>query len=71
MGWPGEQMSAEAGRNRVYVAIAKLRRLGLDAVVVRTPLGYTFDPAVQIVRSAVGSTPVRLGDSVGDAAPKD
>ncbi len=28
-GWPGERPMAEAGANRVYVALTKLRRMGL------------------------------------------
>jgi hypothetical protein len=81
VGWPGEQMSAEAGKNRVYVAITKLRRLGLDAVLVRTPLGYALDPEVEVVRASTlqsstlplvrASAAGRLGDAVGDDAPKD
>jgi hypothetical protein len=33
-GWPGEQMSTAAARNRINVAITRLRRLGLDGWLV-------------------------------------
>ncbi|MBI2394115.1 MAG: hypothetical protein HYV09_31375 [Deltaproteobacteria bacterium] len=44
LGWPGEQPDPEAGANRVYVAIATLRRLGLRDLIVRTDEGYALDP---------------------------
>lgn len=33
-GWPGEQMSTAAARNRINVALARLRRLGLEGWLV-------------------------------------
>ncbi|UJR83296.1 hypothetical protein [Sandaracinus amylolyticus] len=48
-GWPGEKMSAESGAERVYTAIATLRRLGLAPVLARRDGGYALDPAVVVV----------------------
>jgi predicted ATPase len=42
-GWPGERMSAEAGAARVYNAIQRLRRLGLDGVLRTRDDGYLLD----------------------------
>lgn len=47
-GWPGEQMSPASGANRVYVAIATLRREGLGDVLVKRPSGYLLDPRVPV-----------------------
>lgn len=47
-GWPGERMSHASGANRVYVAIATLRREGLSDVLVKRPEGYMLDPAVPL-----------------------
>jgi len=44
-GWPGERVGREAGANRVYVAVATLRQLGLREVLVRRRDGYLLDPA--------------------------
>jgi predicted ATPase len=38
--WPGEKVHTEAGRNRVRVAIAKLRKLGFDRYIVTDREGY-------------------------------
>ena len=38
-GWPGEQVTVEAGANRVYVALAQLRRLGMRDVIERCEHG--------------------------------
>lgn len=48
LGWPGEQPEPEAGANRVYVAIATLRRLGLRELLVRTDEGYALDPRREV-----------------------
>ncbi len=39
-GWPGERPVVEAGANRVYVAIARLRSRGLRDVIDRFEDGY-------------------------------
>lgn len=49
-GWPGEKMTAAAGSNRVYVTLNKLRKLGLEGVLVRDDTGYLLDPAVPVER---------------------
>jgi hypothetical protein len=43
-GWPGERLVAEAGANRVYVALAQLRRMGLRDVIERSKRGYRLAP---------------------------
>jgi len=39
-GWPGEMMIPRAAANRVYVAMHRLRSLGLGACIERTSEGY-------------------------------
>jgi hypothetical protein len=46
LGWPGEDPLPEAGSNRVYVAIATLRKLGLGQLLQRWDGGYRLDPSV-------------------------
>jgi hypothetical protein len=48
-GWPGETPLAEAGSNRVYVAISTLRQLGLAELIQRWDGGYRLDPHVPLV----------------------
>ncbi|APR81458.1 Signal transduction response regulator [Minicystis rosea] len=50
VGWPGERALPHAAANRVYAAIATLRRLGLDTVLQRHDDGYLLNPAVSIDR---------------------
>ncbi len=50
-GWPGEKIIAEAGQNRVYVAIATLRKLGLGELLITRKDGYLLDPGVHLIRS--------------------
>lgn len=47
-GWPGEDPIPEAGANRVYVAIARLRQLGLRHVLERSGDGYRITPGAQL-----------------------
>ncbi len=47
-GWPGERVMPDAAKNRVYVAVATLRKLGLKDVLIRRDDGYLFDPEVPI-----------------------
>jgi tetratricopeptide (TPR) repeat protein len=49
-GWPNEKMSADAASNRVYVSLNKLRKLGLEGVLVRNESGYMLDPSVPVER---------------------
>jgi hypothetical protein len=48
-GWPGEQVRVEAGANRVYVAIATLRRMGLDGTLLNVGDGYLLSRDVPVV----------------------
>ncbi len=47
-GWPGERVRPEAGANRVYVALATLRRMGLRQVLLSRDDGYLLDPTVSL-----------------------
>jgi hypothetical protein len=47
-GWPGERMSREAGANRVRVALAALRKLGLRDEIQSRDRGYALDPALDV-----------------------
>lgn len=48
-GWPGERISAEAAVNRVRVALATLRKLGLRDAIVTGAGGYLLDPGTSVV----------------------
>jgi hypothetical protein len=50
-GWPGETVAFEAMKNRVYVAISKLRGFGLKPWLVSGPDGYYLSPDLLVVRS--------------------
>lgn len=45
-GWPGERVSRRAGKNRVYVTVSTLRKMGFGADLETTPRGYRLNPAV-------------------------
>jgi len=47
-GWPGEKMQRDAGLNRVYVAIAALRRAGLSGDLERSDGGYRLRPSTAV-----------------------
>ena len=49
-GWPGEKIRADAGANRVYVSLNKLRNMGLEGILVRSDAGYLLDPSVRVER---------------------
>lgn len=51
-GWPGERPVAEAGANRVYVALTQLRRMGLRDVIERSEHGYRLAPRTVVRRVA-------------------
>ena len=42
-GWPGERMRPDAAANRVYVAVALLRKLGLRGVLLHGDAGWLLD----------------------------
>ena len=48
-GWPEEKMMHEAGLQRVYESIRRLRRLGLESAVKKTASGYLLDPSTPVV----------------------
>lgn len=48
-GWDGESMLARAARNRLHVALATLRQLGLRTVIVRHPGGYLLRPGLEVL----------------------
>ncbi len=50
-GWPGERILASAGAERVYAAVATLRRLGLSGVIQQKAGGYLLSPEFPIVLS--------------------
>ena len=47
-GWPGERPIREAGANRVYVTLARLRQLGLRDLVERFEDGYRIAPQAAV-----------------------
>jgi len=47
--WPGERALPRARKNRVYVSIATLRKMGLDTVLTTRGDGYLFRPDVAVV----------------------
>lgn len=49
-GWPGERPIPPSGANRVHVALAHLRRMGLRDVIERTRDGYRFAPNAAVKR---------------------
>jgi hypothetical protein len=51
LGWPGQNVDAEAGAQRVYWVIATLRRLGLGGCLLTRDEGYLLDPALALRRT--------------------
>lgn len=51
-GWPGERMRHTAGLLRVYSGIRRLRRMGLEDVLVTRDDGYLLDAAAEVRRAA-------------------
>ncbi|MDI1481333.1 tetratricopeptide repeat protein [Polyangium sp. y55x31] len=47
-GWPGERIGVDAAANRVRVALATLRKLGLREVLMTGQGGYLLDPATAV-----------------------
>ncbi|MBK6919109.1 MAG: hypothetical protein IPH07_17065 [Deltaproteobacteria bacterium] len=47
-GWPGERIQAKAARNRVHVALATLRQMGLRPFLIRDCDGYLLAPSLSI-----------------------
>jgi predicted ATPase len=51
-GWPGEKMSLRAAANRVYSAVATLRRRGLREVLQRSEHGYSLNRNLAVIVTA-------------------
>jgi hypothetical protein len=47
-GWPGERMRRESGTARVYMAIRRLRALGLEDVLHTRDEGYFLDSKIDL-----------------------
>ena len=47
--WPDETVSFEVMKNRVYVGISNLRKLGLRPWLVRLPDGYTLSESLDVI----------------------
>ncbi|MBL8957956.1 MAG: hypothetical protein JNK82_44685, partial [Myxococcaceae bacterium] len=47
-GWPGQRMLHESGLARVYMAVRRLRALGLEGVLLTRDGGYCLDPATRL-----------------------
>ncbi len=47
-GWPDEHIDVGAARNRARVALTRLRKLGLDAILERLPDGVRIRPTVTV-----------------------
>jgi tetratricopeptide (TPR) repeat protein len=50
-GWPGESIASDSQRNRLYVAMSQLRKLGLKGLIVSRDDGWLLDPSVNVVFS--------------------
>jgi hypothetical protein len=50
--WRGEQALHESIRNRVYTAVRRLRRAGLEGLVLNDIDGYLLDPEVKVVHDS-------------------
>lgn len=60
-GWPGERIKRQAGLNRVYVALAMLRKMGLREVLQRDDEGYRLDPTLIVQSEASDNS--QLGET--------
>lgn len=47
-GWPEEKTLANSGAARVYMAVRRLRSLGLEAIVATSDEGYFLDPRADV-----------------------
>lgn len=52
-GWPGERILPRAAKNRIYVAMNQLRKLGLKDALRKSAEGYYLDPALPVHHTAV------------------
>jgi hypothetical protein len=51
-GWPAVSIAAQSANNRLYVALAKLRKVGLKVILLRQDDGYLLDPGTLVERRA-------------------
>jgi predicted ATPase len=56
-GWPGESILPAAAKNRLHVTIARLRRAGLDGLLLHDADGYMLDPAAPVRVAETGERP--------------
>jgi hypothetical protein len=47
-GWPDERILPRAARNRIHVALSRLRRLGLGPWLVHVPDGWMLSPTLDL-----------------------
>ena len=47
-GWPGERMRPESGAARVYMAVRRLREVGLEAILRTDEHGYSLDRDIDV-----------------------
>jgi hypothetical protein len=47
-GWPDERILPRPARNRIHVALSRLRRLGLGPWLVHVPDGWMLSPTLDI-----------------------
>ncbi len=52
--WPGERILPAAARNRLHVAVASLRKLGLGRLLIHSDEGYALSAGVPFARVAAG-----------------
>lgn len=52
LGWPNTRIDSKSISNRVYVAVAQLRKQGLSNILLSDATGYWFDPEVVIIISS-------------------
>jgi predicted ATPase len=57
-GWPGEKISAKSATNRVYVALNRLRELGLRAYLLSRDDGWLLDPSLRLATASRGTGPL-------------
>ena len=62
-GWPGESILPSAAKNRLHVAVARLRRAGLDSALLHDEDGYLLDPAVPTRFADERERPTRAGSA--------
>jgi hypothetical protein len=56
-GWPDERLVGEVSLNRLYVALTRLRQLGLMDILVSASDGWLISPAVRVERDEVIDEP--------------